>query len=201
MKTEQRFKRRTSVDKILDLYKMFLDPLKVKTRLSRKSDNSSETVAEHSWSAAILVLVLAPELGWDGHTTLAVLKRVLCHDLVEAFSGDFSVKVQEDYPKIKALKALVEKETQDMIPNIYIKSYTELAESEDDGHYDKVKLVDKLDWVLQNIAVSDRLDTPISHALTPELMRAVEELIDDTELEASGIVLMLHKLQRRERLV
>jgi hypothetical protein len=88
-----------------------------------------------------------------------------------------------------------------MIPNIYIKSYTELAESEDDGHYDKVKLVDKLDWVLQNIAVSDRLDTPISHALTPELMRAVEELIDDTELEASGIVLMLHKLQRRERLV
>lgn len=154
--------------KILDLYRMFLDPLKTKTRASRKSDNTSETVAEHSWSAAVLTIELADLLCWSDNRTLSVLKRVLCHDIVEAFSGDFSAGMQNQYPKIKSMKNLVESETLDMIPVEAIKELAEVSKCEYDDFNLDVKLVDKLDWILQNLSVSDAVHTPLRSPVSAE---------------------------------
>ncbi len=72
--------------------KELLDILAVAERLkcnTRHCDTSSgrrESVAEHSWRAALMAMLLKPE--FPGVDTDKVIRMLLIHDLGEAFTGD-----------------------------------------------------------------------------------------------------------------
>lgn len=150
------------MEDIVNFYEIFLDPLKVGKRLSRLSDNSSESIAEHSWSAAMLALVIGERLGWED--TSDVVAGLLCHDLVEAITGDIPSCQAAKHKSLRQAKKTLEKYSYKALPEGDIKKHagrvrkdTEFFEEELEH---KIELCDKLDWILQQIAVMDRVDIP-----------------------------------------
>lgn len=79
------------------------EKLKHTTRHSVSKDGRWESVAEHSWRAALMALLLKDEL--DGIDIDRVIKMCLIHDLGEAFTGDIPtfLKTPEDGEKEEAL--------------------------------------------------------------------------------------------------
>src|SRR6056297_1491823 len=76
----------TKVLKLLNL----AEKLKFELRHSWLSNGRQESVAEHSWRLALMVVLLAPHLGEPVNMEKA-LKMALIHDLVEAEAGDVPV--------------------------------------------------------------------------------------------------------------
>ncbi len=60
--------------------------LKCSTRHCDTSSGRRESVAEHSWRAALMAMLLKPE--FPGVDTDRVIRMLLIHDLGEAFTGD-----------------------------------------------------------------------------------------------------------------
>ena len=63
--------------------------LKTATRHSWLSNGRRESVAEHSWRAALFACLLAPE--FPGVDQEKLIKMCLFHDMGEAFTGDIPV--------------------------------------------------------------------------------------------------------------
>lgn len=60
-----------------------------------------QTLADHSWGVAMVLLKIKPSVGAD------VLKAALVHDLAESVTGDVPFPVKRDYPKLAdALRAV-----------------------------------------------------------------------------------------------
>ena len=68
--------------------------LKTTLRSAETAPGRFESVAEHSWSVALLALLAAPDLP-DGLDRLRLLELALVHDLGEAISGDVPAPSQQ----------------------------------------------------------------------------------------------------------
>lgn len=79
----------SELTKILKLLNL-AEKLKFELRHSWLSNGRQESVAEHSWRLALMVVLLAPHLGEPVDMEKS-LKMALIHDLVEAEAGDVPV--------------------------------------------------------------------------------------------------------------
>jgi putative hydrolase of HD superfamily len=68
--------------------------LKVQERTAWNREGKRESVAEHSWRLALLVLAMEEQL--EGFDTARLLRLALVHDLGEAFDGDVSAALETD---------------------------------------------------------------------------------------------------------
>jgi len=182
---------------IIEVYSLYLDPLKKFKRLSRLSDNSSESVGDHSWSACVLALILGDQLNWGECITSRVVRHLLLHDIPEAYAGDIPSTLSAKYPKIKELKDDVELKVITGISNDYIKGLLlDLFTGEEDKDIiDKVHLCDKLDWMFQQLAVMDRVYIP------KFLKSQSDKIIDQAALEGldiSGVYKFIRKCNKRD---
>jgi putative hydrolase of HD superfamily len=82
--------------KILDFIK-YAEQLKTEYRNSFKSDGKRESTGEHSWSLALLVMLIAPKLTIDVNVE-RMLKIAIVHDLVEIDAKDIPVLEHFDNP-------------------------------------------------------------------------------------------------------
>ena len=78
-------------------FSLYADRLKSEIRHSWLSGGRRESVAEHSWHAAVLVLLLEDTLRASVDVS-RVLRLVLVHDLAEAITGDVPVLDQDGSP-------------------------------------------------------------------------------------------------------
>ncbi|MBQ8278340.1 MAG: HD domain-containing protein [Roseburia sp.] len=144
----------------------FLDALKVaerlkdETRHSYTSGGRHESVAEHSWRAALMAYFLRdefPDADMD-----KVIKMLLIHDLGEAFTGDIPA-----FDKTQADEATEEKllyQWVDSLPETYAKEmralYEEMAARET-PEAKIYKAIDGLEAVIQHNEAS--IETWIPH--------------------------------------
>ena len=73
--------------------------LKFELRHSWLSNGRRESVAEHTWRLALMVMLLAPYLKQPVDEKKA-LKMALIHDLVEAITGDIPAFTEEDHQQV-----------------------------------------------------------------------------------------------------
>ncbi|GAB4192605.1 MAG: HD domain-containing protein [Simkaniaceae bacterium] len=82
---EQKIKN-TNIKNILNFVHL-CESLKIQLRYGIKSDGNRESIAEHSWRLALLVVLCSPYVDFKIDTEKA-LKMAIIHDLVEIYAGD-----------------------------------------------------------------------------------------------------------------
>jgi len=77
------------MDKTIEILEFlkFSEKIKTQKRSVQKSDGTFESVSDHSWHLALMVLLVAPHLK-NKIDLLKSLKMTIIHDLVEAEIGD-----------------------------------------------------------------------------------------------------------------
>lgn len=84
-----------------------MDKLKLVFRNTITDPQRNESTAEHSWSAAMITVILMDELKkeFPEIDELKIIKLVLIHDIVEIYAGDvmaFDIEARKDKEKIEA---------------------------------------------------------------------------------------------------
>lgn len=183
--------KNNQLSEIIRLYKVFLDQCKIKTRLSRLSDNSSETIAAHSWSASVLAMVVAKMLELPAEEELALLKLVIMHDTVEALSGDIPSSMYGEYKELAGYKELVEEQARNLLPQDL--GIAQFADSQyavflDPKYKAMLDAVDKLDWVLQQVATCGLVHGPkvVKGSIVTTKAKLLAAGLDDSFVEAVG---------------
>lgn len=101
---------------IQNIYQLILelDKLKQVFRNTVTDSNRKESTAEHSWSVAMIVLVLLPELKkeFSEFNEFKILKLALIHDIVEIYAGDviafdLIARKEKEHIEIAALNKLI----------------------------------------------------------------------------------------------
>ncbi len=127
--------------------------LKDTLRSARTREGRTESVAEHSWSLCLLVLLLEPEL--DGIDVLKLMRLCLVHDLGEAISGDVPATEQtSDDGKTDRERADVATLTA-ALPDDLRAAIRDLWEEYEAGETPEARLAkgfDKLETMLQHVA-------------------------------------------------
>ena len=127
--------------------------LKDTLRSARTRDGRTESVAEHSWSLCLLVLLLEPEL--DGIDVLKLMRLCLVHDLGEAISGDIpAIDQTPDDGKTDRERADVATLTA-ALPDDLRTGIRDLWEEYEAGETREARLAkgfDKLETMLQHVA-------------------------------------------------
>ncbi len=72
-----------------------LERMKYMTRYNWTSEGSPETIADHSWRAATMALLLSKHVD-SSIDTARVIEMLLIHDLGEILEGDISAKYETD---------------------------------------------------------------------------------------------------------
>lgn len=92
----------------------FSEKLKDELRHSWTSKDRQESVAEHTWRASLMAMLLAPKLD-EKVDLLKVLKMIAVHDLSEAVVGDTPAQNLKE----KAAKEILEKEVMEKMKKEY----------------------------------------------------------------------------------
>jgi putative hydrolase of HD superfamily len=94
---------------IQNMYQLILeiDKLKLVFRNTITNPDRKESTAEHSWSAAMITVILMNELKkeFPGINELKIIKLTLIHDIVEVYAGDvmaFDIEARKDKERIEA---------------------------------------------------------------------------------------------------
>lgn len=69
-----------------------------------------QSVAEHSFNVAVLVMEICDRLGINGHTRAASIEWSLLHDMPEILTGDIDGKFKRQYPNIRPVLAAAEED-------------------------------------------------------------------------------------------
>lgn len=133
--------------KILDFIH-FSEKLKNELRNGRTSEDKKESVAEHSWRVALILILTAPYLDKDIDLKKA-LKMAVLHDIAEAITGDapyfaheFSSKAQEKKRK-NELSAI--NEIKSMLPEPLGSEMFDLWKDYEEANSYEARLVKALD--------------------------------------------------------
>jgi putative hydrolase of HD superfamily len=93
---------------IQEMYQLILEMDKLKSvfRNTLTSENRRESTAEHSWSAAMIVMILMRQLKeeFPGIDKLKIIKLILIHDVVEIYAGDviaFDLQARKEKEKVE----------------------------------------------------------------------------------------------------
>ena len=116
--------------------------------------NNAESVAEHSYSTAILSMLIGDSLGLD---TNRMIKMALIHDLAESTIGDY---MPGENNNKKAEENAAMKELLNTLPETLKKEYNKIWEEYQKNETKESKTVheiDKLEMGLQSIEYSKTL--------------------------------------------
>ena len=146
--------KNTTLDRVLSVLRLS-EQLKRELRHSWLADGRQESVAEHSWRLALMVLILEPILD-QPFDLLKALKMALIHDLVEAEVGDIPVfELDEKTRKMKSEReALAMRRISAQLGSPTGETLSTLWEEFELGQSYESKLVsalDKLECKLQHI--------------------------------------------------
>lgn len=123
--------------------------LKCATRHCTNSEGTPETVAEHSWRAALMALLLRPE--FPGVDIDKVIRMCVIHDLGEAVTGDIPT-----FRKTADDEAVEERAVAGLLAQLPEQSRRELAalfdemEALETPEARLYKIIDKLEAVIQH---------------------------------------------------
>jgi putative hydrolase of HD superfamily len=135
------------MNRLLEMYR-----LKATTRTgwARRGVPEPESVADHSWGAALLCLLFADEAGVD---RARAMEMALTHDLAEALTGDIVVNARSTPPEMDpSEKARLEREAMERLvpaPDHRLRRLWEAYEAHDDPEARFVRDMDLLDMCLQ----------------------------------------------------
>ena len=129
---------------------------------------NSESVADHSWGVALLVLMLLP----DPLNMERALKYAVLHDLPEVRTGD---PTPQD-PITKEEKSGAERKAIEVAFPQLLASW-EAYEAQADPEARFVRQLDRLDMALQAVLYAERANTDLS-----EFLDSAEKVIEDPEL-------------------
>lgn len=125
------------------------EKLKCTTRHSVTGDGRTESVAEHSWRAALMAFLLKDEL--DGIDIDRVIKMCLVHDLGEAFTGDipaFLKKTEDGDREAGLLRRWVASMPRNVRASM--ESLFDEMEKMESGEAKVYKAIDKLEALIQH---------------------------------------------------
>lgn len=132
------------------------EKLECEYRLTRMSDGTQQSVAAHSWSMAMMAMVLQPYLH-EKFNMQRVLELCLLHDLPEAIAHD--VPLHEQTPEIRNQKHLAETTAINSIVGLLQNQNVAdlFAEYEARQTYESrfVKALDILDAAVQHMCAKD----------------------------------------------
>lgn len=156
------------LNKILTLLNL-AERLKRELRHSWLSDGRRESVAEHSWRLALMVILLSPYLDQKIDHEKAI-KMAIIHDLVEAVTGDtptfeisdYQQKQQQELAASETIRDMLNDEVGDQLHELWLEyEYCQSYEAK------VVHALDKLEVHLQHneADMSTWLDWEINWAL------------------------------------
>jgi putative hydrolase of HD superfamily len=149
--------------------------------------NNPESVADHSYSMAIMGMILSD---LENYNTEKILKMTLLHDLAESITGDFTPEQISSEEKIKLENSTFEKII-DKLPNIIKMEYEKIWKEYQEGTSDESRLVhqiDKLEMALQaktyeeegysREQISSFLETAEKDIVEPKLKELFRKIIE-----------------------
>lgn len=178
--------------KIIDFIQ-YAERLKVELRYASKSDNTRESVADHCWRLALMLILIVPKLKIEVDL-LKTLKMAIIHDLVEIEAKDISALKQIGNPELRKAKGNNEKKAIKKIRKLLGDDgqeihglWTEYAEQKT-NEAKIVKVSDKLEGQLQflnetvtNFTDEDRKAAKIMLDETTDLSK-IDPFIEELDL-------------------
>ncbi|MDH3677893.1 MAG: HD domain-containing protein [Nitrosopumilus sp.] len=174
---------------ILDFFKITANLKTVKRQgwIDKLSLNNPESVADHSFSMAIIGMVLSDSKEYN---TEKILKMILLHDLAESITGDFTPeqilkneKINLENKTIKEILTYLPKNLNQQYLNLW-NEYQENNSKE--SHF--VHQIDKLEMALQAKIYSEQnnsmqnissfFDSAKKEILDPNLLKLFKQLVD-----------------------
>ena len=177
---------------ILDFFKMAANLKNVSRQgwIDKLSISNPESVADHSYSMAIMCMVISDLENYDSEK---ILKMVMLHDLAESKTGDFT---PDQIPKEK--KTVLENEAfleimENLPENIkskYLEIWNEYQEN-DSPESDIVHQIDRLEMALQarlyqkgghsEEKLSSFFESARTEITHPKLKELFRKILDDTQ--------------------
>ncbi|MBI2085637.1 MAG: HD domain-containing protein [Candidatus Aenigmarchaeota archaeon] len=142
------------------------EKLKIELRHSWLSNNTQESVAEHTWRTALMAILLEPHL--ENPVNLEkVLKMVIIHDIVEAQAGDIPAfeknrkeeKIKNEQKAIENIKKMLGNKTGDEIHDLW-------SEFENSQTIESkfVKALDRIEVLIQHNEADIKTWNEIEHS-------------------------------------
>ncbi|MGV7226878.1 MAG: HD domain-containing protein [Nitrosopumilus sp.] len=174
---------------ITDFFKTAINLKKIQRQgwIDKLSMNNPESVADHSYSMAIMGMILSD---LENYNTEKILKMTLLHDLAESITGDFTPEQILSEEKIKLENSTFEKIIE-KLPNIIKMEYEKIWKEYQEGTSDESRLVhqiDKLEMALQaktyeeegysREQISSFLETAEKDIVEPKLKELFRKIIE-----------------------
>jgi putative hydrolase of HD superfamily len=174
---------------ITDFFKTAINLKKIQRQgwIDKLSMNNPESVADHSYSMAIMGMILSD---LENYNTEKILKMTLLHDLAESITGDFTPEQISSEEKIKLENSTFEKIIE-KLPNIIKMEYEKIWKEYQEGTSDESRLVhqiDKLEMALQaktyeeegysREQISSFLETAEKDIVEPKLKELFRKIIE-----------------------
>jgi putative hydrolase of HD superfamily len=172
-----------------DFFKTAINLKKIQRQgwIDKLSMNNPESVADHSYSMAIMGMILSD---LENYNTEKILKMTLLHDLAESITGDFTPEQISSEEKIKLENSTFEKIIE-KLPNIIKMEYEKIWKEYQEGTSDESRLVhqiDKLEMALQaktyeeegysREQISSFLETAEKDIVEPKLKELFRKIIE-----------------------
>lgn len=148
----------------------------------RRSVTEPESVADHSYSLALLSMLAAAERGLDPYRAAAI---ALIHDIAEALTGDLPPdEKRKNAEYLQAEREAVQRIARNLPQkpaSLLLTLYDEYR-SQSSGEAELVKQLDKLEMALQAIAYED--EGRAASGLAEEFTKSALEEITDKEIRS-----------------
>ncbi|MDH3619209.1 MAG: HD domain-containing protein [Nitrosopumilus sp.] len=148
--------------------------------IDKISIQNPESVADHTYSMAIIGMILSDSNKYD---TEKILKMILLHDLAESITGDFTPEQKSKQEKTilenKTIKNIVEN-----LPKILQKQYLDLwdeYQKNDSKEANLIHQIDKLEMAIQAKIYSEQNNS--TQKLQPFFDSAQKEITDPDVLK------------------
>lgn len=180
----------------------YSERLKTELRHATKSDHARESVADHSWRLALVLILLAPKLKIN-IDLLRAIKIAIIHDLVEIEAHDVPILEQVNNQKTSQNKEVKERVAISKIGQMLkgdgeeILSLWNEFEKQETSEAKVVKALDKLEGQLQFLQDPIRRFTPEEQNLIDSMLTQTSRLCEiDPVLKQFDKLTLKHRKKR-----